>query len=303
MSVVTAVVIAGSLIASLPMAANVHAMNPAAAATMQASSRSESEQTTPVERGSRVALDDCEGTVTVRTWSQSSVRARATGVRPSGLHVNSSGRVVVISSESRDEPVNLEVTVPEWIGLDVSGRACSVDVEGISGAVAVEVVEGVIALRALTGAVDASAVDGTILIEGGRGRVRANTVDGEIRIAKATGQITADSVDGDIVLENVDASAIEASTVDGDISFSGAFTGSGRYTFTTHDGDVALVIPANSNATFGTRSFSGGKVDSTIPLQQTSSSARGRRTTFTLGSGAAQVEVESFDGAIRIRPR
>jgi hypothetical protein len=71
--------------------------------------------------------------------------------------------------------------------------------------------------------------------------------------------------------------------------------------FTSHEGDVQLVIPENSNATIAARTFSGGKLESSLPLKAQSAAGRGRRTTYTLGSGSAQVELETFEGSIVIR--
>ena len=87
--------------------------------------------------------------------------------------------------------------------------------------------------------------------------------------------------------------------MDGNISYSGTLQASGRYLFTTHDGDVTLMIPENSSATFSVRGDS--RVEPAVPLKQTGTGRRGQRVSYTLGGGAAQVDVETFDGIVRIR--
>ena len=123
-----------------------------------------------------------------------------------------------------------------------------------------------------------------------------------IEATKAGGELALESIDGDIRLTDIVATALEASSVDGDVTFSGSFASSGRYRFTTHAGDVLLVLPENTSATFVVRrSDAREKLDSTLPLKPAAEGQRGRRMTYTLGGGSAQVEVEAFDGDIRIR--
>ena len=191
--------------------------------------------------------------------------------------------------------------MPAWINVRIDGNECFADVAGVGGAVSVKTVEGDIVLSGLTGTVSAESVDGRITLEGGRGRVQLSTVEGLIAVSKAAGEIIADSVDGDITLTDVQASAVEISTVDGNVSYSGALLASGRYLFTTHDGDVTLAIPENTSATFSVRTFGDGGVASTLPLKQGSTGRRGQRSTYTMGGGAAQVDIEAFDGEVRIR--
>ena len=119
---------------------------------------------------------------------------------------------------------------------------------------------------ALSGTVDAESVGGKITLEGGRGRVQLSTVEGDIAVNKAGGEIVAESV-------------------------------------ATQEGCQRIVetIPDNSSATFSVRTFGDNRLDSTLPLKQGSNGRRGQRATYTLGGGAAQVDVEAFDGSVRIR--
>ena len=76
----------------------------------------------------------------------------------------------------------------------------------------------------------------------------------------------------------------------------------GRYSFTTHNGDVVVAVPENANATFSIRTYN-GDFSTSLPLKgpDRSEVRRGKRITYTLGNGSAEVEMESFGGAIRVR--
>ena len=62
-----------------------------------------------------------------------------------------------------------------------------------------------------------------------------------------------------------------------------------------------MAIPENTSATFSVRTFGDGRVDSRFRSSRAAAGRRGQRATYTLGGGAAQVDIEAFDGAVRIR--
>jgi DUF4097 and DUF4098 domain-containing protein YvlB len=75
----------------------------------------------------------------------------------------------------------------------------------------------------------------------------------------------------------------------------------GSYRLSTHNGDVTVSVPGSISATVTVSTFS-GDFESDFPV--TLAGARqGKRFTFTLGSGKATMELESFQGSIRlVRP-
>ena len=211
----------------------------------------------------------------MRTWDRDAVRVQARHTSRTRVRANLVGTQLRVDVDADRGPgsADLELSVPAWINLRIDGNNCFVEVAGVSGAVSVKTVEGDIVLTGLSGTVDAESVEGKITLEGGRGRVQLSTVEGDIGISKAGGEIVADSVDGNIALTETQASAVEISTVDGDVSYSGALLATGRYLFTTHDGDITMAIPENTSATFSVRTFGDSRVDSTLPLKQGSERA------------------------------
>jgi hypothetical protein len=263
--------------------------------------RTQSDQTVNVPKGSRLEVDDCAGEVIVRTWDRDAIRIQARHTSRTSVRANLVGNVVRLDIDADRGPgtADLDLSVPSWINLRIDGNNCFADVTGVAGAVSVKTIEGDIQLTGLTGTVTAESVEGKITLDGGRGRVQLSTVEGEIAVTKAAGEIVAESVDGNITLTDVQASAVEVSTVDGNMVYTGVLQASGRYLFTTHDGDITLMIPESSSATFSVRGDS--RVEPSMPLKQSGTTRRGQRASYTLGGGAAQVDIESFDGIVRIR--
>jgi DUF4097 and DUF4098 domain-containing protein YvlB len=288
-----------------PASAQDTAQKPAPASetaqTRPIGTRTQTDQTVPVQKGSRLELGDCTGDVIVKTWDRSEVRVRASHSSRTRVSIRPREQAIFLSAEGSSVGVDFDLTVPAWINLRVTGSYCAIDIEGLTGNVDAETVEGDIALRGVSGTITAESIEGKITVEGGRGRLQLNTAEGQILVSKTSGEIVAESIDGDIVLTDVQSQGIEVSSVDGNITFSGAVQASGRYLFSTHDGDVLLMLPESTNATFGIRTYQRQKLDSTLPLKAATAAQGGRRAVYTLGSGSAQIEVESFDGTLMIR--
>jgi len=258
------------------------------------------DETVTVAKGARIDFDQCAGDVSVRTWNRDAVRVQSSPAGRSALQVLVRDQVVVIQTSRGRIGTSAELTVPVWIALRLSGVSCFVDVDGVDGAIAVDTVEGDVTLKNIGGAVKAHTVDGAISVENSRGTLDLNTVEDDIVVRNATGSVQAESVDGDVLLEGLKSQEVDVSTVDGDIRFTGAWLPTGRYVLTTHDGNVWLAVPDNPNATLAVRLFDNPDIDSTVPLPKTGP-ARGRRRTYTFGAGAAQIEVETFDGDLKLR--
>ncbi|HTO74023.1 MAG TPA: DUF4097 family beta strand repeat-containing protein [Gemmatimonadales bacterium] len=256
--------------------------------------------TVQVQPASRLEVERVEGAVTVRTWNKSAVRARAPGGSDVQLRVEVSGRQVTVDVEGEDhEPYDgdLELTVPADISLSITSQEGDIDVSGTRGELDLETVEGNIKVLGGSGVITLHSTDGEISVTGAKGRIEINAVDGSITGRDLEGDIRAESVDGSVTLDDVTASGVEATTVDGSISFTGVLQKGGRYRLGSHDGNVTLAVPA-LDASVSVSTFS-GSFESDFPVTLTGTRG-GKRMNFTVGNGAASVDLESFDGAIRI---
>jgi DUF4097 and DUF4098 domain-containing protein YvlB len=260
------------------------------------------DQTINVPKGTRIDLRDCVGEAVVKTWNRDAVQVRASGARRSNNNVKATltDKVLTITGDAGDELIDFELLVPAWIDVQIEGRECGIEIDGITGNVTARNTDGDIVLRGLGGTVDAESLDGDIVIDGGHGRIKATSSDGDITITNASGDLQVASTDGDVRLTDVQATSADVSNVDGEIVFSGPLPASGKYRFTSHDGDVTMTIPENSSATFTIRRYQGELYIEGLTIKAVGEVRRGRRATYTLGGGAAQVEIETFDGNVHL---
>jgi DUF4097 and DUF4098 domain-containing protein YvlB len=259
--------------------------------------------TVAVQSGARLDVNNFGGEIVVHTWNQNSVRVRSSHSSRSKVDVSTSSSTVLVRSVGRRGPpsiVDLDITVPTWMGMTLAGTYTDISVENAGGAVSAESVQGDINVTGGTGNITLKSVEGSVTLSKNKGRTEVNSVQGDITITGAAGDITVETVDGNIALIGIDAANVDVNTVDGDITYDGTIKASGSYRLATHDGSVTVVIPPGSNVSGSVSTFE-GDFDASFTVD-TMRSGR-HRFTFTIGksSGAARLEVETFDGDIKLR--
>ena len=275
-----------------------------AAAPSQPSPREpQTNQAIDVQKGARLSLQNFAGEVVIRTWARDTVQIIARHDPRVKVAITPSAAVLRIQSQSSGRgSVDYEITAPQWMPLSITGTYNFITVEGAQSDVSAETTRGDITIKGGTGAVVAKSIEGLVVIEGVRGRVTASSVNDRVRISDASGDITADTTNGDVTLTQIKSSNVVVTTVNGDIRFDGPPAPTGRYRLTTHNGDVITTVPETSNATFIIRTYQ-GDFGSTLKVSgpPRGDARLGRRQTYTLGSGSAEFEIETFGGSIRLR--
>lgn len=260
--------------------------------------------TVPVERGQRLEISAYGGEIAVKTWARNAVRVEAATSGRTRVEVSHSATVVSVRTEGRRGPasaIDLQITAPAWISLDLSGVSTDISVTGSRGPVTAETVEGEVVVDGGEGLVSLQSVQGGVTLRGAKGRIKVNSVNEDVQVSRTSGEIDAETVNGEIELEQVDATSATATTVNGDITYDGPVRNGGRYAFSTHNGDIAVTMAEGSNAAVSVSTF-GGEFESEFPVTLTEA-RKGKRFSFTLGSGSAQVSLESFQGTIQlVRP-
>ncbi len=254
-----------------------------------------------VPTGSQLAVHNFQGDIVVRPWGKNQVRIIAEHGARARIVVNREGTSYDVRARGprRPESVDYMITAPPWMALDVEGVHGDIDIEGWKSDVVVETVNGNVALTGGEGLIRLSSVTGEVKVERARGRLQLSTVEDGIEVHDATGEISAEAVIGDVMLDRVRSTLLEASSVNGDIQFTGWVDAAGRYRFSTHNGDLDVQLPQAGDATVNVSTFSGG-FESAFPMRFTDAQP-GRNFRFTLGTGKASVDLESFMGTINLR--
>jgi len=260
----------------------------------------QTDTTVPVRAGARLEVNNFGGEIAVKTWSKSAVRIAASHSSRDRITIDASDQVVRVKSESRRGPsqvVDYEITVPAAMALALSGVYTDISVEGSQGEITAETVQGTVNVSGGVGTVSLKSVQGDVTLEKARGRIDLSSVNETIKASQISGDISAETVNGDISLVQIESANTEATTVNGDVTYDGTIKDGGRYRFSTHDGDLRVSVPEKASVSVSVSTFN-GDFSACFPVQLTGKTKH--RFSFTIGSGTARLELESFDGDIRL---
>jgi DUF4097 and DUF4098 domain-containing protein YvlB len=291
-------VVSGGVFAAVMLGAS----SAAAQAERRPSRPPATDQTVPVQKGQRLQVQNFAGEVLVKAWNKDEVRVVADHDSRAKVNVRTAGVEINVSASRSGAPgsVDYVISVPAWLPVRVNGTYNFVSIEGTQSDVQVETTRGDVTLTGGAGVVSLKSIEGEILVEDARGKLKLDTVNEGISIRGATGDVTATTINGDIRMLSMKAASLEATTVNGDIIYEGAVA-DGFYRCSTHNGDITLALPENASASVSVRTYQGDMRSSFPTAADAGETRRGRRQTFTLGNGGAQVEMESFGGDVRIR--
>lgn len=146
-----------------------------------------------------------------------------------------------------------------------------------------------------------SSGNGRVRVSGVSGRVDASSGNGEVSVDKAGGPVDARSGNGDVTIGTVNG-PVNASSGNGDIRVSmDQLTGSEDMEFSSGNGRVEVVVPADFSAEVEANSGN-GRITTDFPItirgKLTPSRLRG-----TIGNGGRRLRMSTGNGSMEIRKR
>jgi len=272
------------------------------------------EETRPVDADARISIETLSGKVVVTGWNRNEVHITGTvGDDTGGLRIEGDAGDLQIEVDipegrhrgQRDLDVDLRISVPAGARLEVESVSSSAEVSGVGGEVDVESVSGSVDIDGAPSSASAETVSGAIRVIGSRGRVHAESVSGSVEVQGGSGEVHAGTVSGRVAVEVGTIARGHLESVSGGVRFSGALASGGELEVEGHSGGIDVALPAGTSARFRVETFSGG-IDNQLSgdtARRTSQYAPGRELAFTLGGGDGAVRIESFSGAVTLRPQ
>jgi DUF4097 and DUF4098 domain-containing protein YvlB len=131
--------------------------------------------------------------------------------------------------------------------------------------------------------------------------VRFTTVNGGIEVERLKGRIEVETVNGGIVARDLDATVLEATTVNGGIDVDLTRMPERGVKLGCTNGGIKLRLPADAKADISARVANGGIDAEGLPVDATEKSRR--RFEGRLNGGGPRIEIEGTNGGIRIAAR
>jgi DUF4097 and DUF4098 domain-containing protein YvlB len=262
----------------------------------------QTDTTFAVPAGASLSVNNFGGAITVHGWTQDRVKVHAEHGRRGRIEVSVVGGTVMIKAGSRQgapSVVDFDITVPQAMALTLSGTYAEITVDGVLGPINAETVNGEVNVRGGKGIITLHSIQGSVTLADASGRIEVNSVNEDVELSNISGEIKVETTNGEVTLSRIQSSSVEASTINGDVVYEGSITDGGSYSFSSHNGDIVVSVPERANVTV-TAATANGDIGASFPLPFTGTPGK-RRYTFKLGSGSARMEVESFQGDIKLR--
>jgi hypothetical protein len=146
-------------------------------------------------------------------------------------------------------------------------------------------------------------VSGDITLDGVTGTVDANTVSGSIEARQLDGELAFHSVSGDLTLAAGSVQRLDARTVSGGITADVDLSPAGDMRVSTLSGEVAIRLPAATDAQVDLKSTSGTLRSDFGRLAPPDGQGAKKVLVGTLGSGSGRVVAGSMTGNVTILQR
>ena len=175
-----------------------------------------------------------------------------------------------------------DIQCPAGTSVTIKQVSGDMDVQGMVGPLAIELVSGDAELRDV-GPTTLRQVSGDLQVRGVSGELRINSVSGDVKLRDVSGIALVDSVRGDLVARDLKGGATVKS-VSGDVSLSTLLAGGASYQFEAR-GDISAKVEVGAGGARFT--LEGGDLHCRLPLQTSERSSR--RIVGVLGEGKAEL--------------
>jgi len=184
--------------------------------------------------------------------------------------------------------VEYDIAMPAGASVNVSTATAPITVDGVSGDVELSSNTGEIVVRNVA-----------------KAHVHIRGIASAISLSNITrGHVEITSTGGAVQMGGVTGPLVSVGTTSGNITYKGDCSGGGEYRLTTHSGAIDVTLPPTASVDLTARSVSGSVVND-FPLQEKSHVSfvpkAGSSFAGTSNSGSSSVELQSFNGRIRVK--
>ena len=185
-----------------------------------------------------------------------------------------------ISNIGREGGVDVVVSVPQEIALQLRTGDGETQVSGVTGPVSVTSSNGSMSLSRVQGRMDLETSNGRISVDDASGEVNARTSNGRIELRNFAGQVDAQTSNGSIAIE-------------------GTLPPGSQNKLQTSNGSVDVTLIDTAGVLLDA-STSNGKVSSTLPIT-IAGQVGDDHLVGTIGNGGSTLEIRTSSGSVTIR--
>jgi len=227
-------------------------------------------------RDADVSIELIAGKVRVVAWNRDEVRVTGT--------INDRWEEFEMSGDEDD--ISIEISPPEGKHRNIELDA---DLE-ISVPAGVELTF--------------ESVSSPLSLEGLTGRAYIETVSGDVEVRSDLEELEIEAISGSVNIEATSRlQSVSVEIVSGKVTMTGDLHPSGDYSFESVSGSITLYVPAGASADYEIETFSGSIDNDFGPRPEKAEFLPSKSLSFSVGSGGADVVIETLSGTIRLKDR
>jgi hypothetical protein len=244
------------------------------------------------------------GKIRLVAWDRDSLVVRGRIAKGDNFFFGGNALGVKGGVEGRDGgessgPSTLVVYLPRNARVSVKTVSAAVEAMGVSGAF--YSVSGTMHLTGAASSVEAETMTGSLDLDVTTPWIKARTGDGYLLLRGAPEDVDVSTVGGTLDVATTTVRRGQFSSVSGDIHYVGSPLTGAIMEFSSHSGNVELMLPRTVSGIFSLTSIMGGIENGLSGVRPTAGQPHSVR--LSMGSGGSQVTVRTFKGSIRLRPQ
>jgi len=247
----------------------------------------------------------------IRGWDKDSVAitgtipadARFNGGFLSADKTSSPGAKFYLETASGVPAGKLELRVPAGARVWAKSGSATIDVEGVSGGLDLNIIGGSVVVRGRPHDVVVESMDGNVSMDGTPSYLRLKTATGDIAVTGGGEDAGLTTISGSIRVAAGRFERARMESVTGTVVFGAEIAPGGALDVDTHSGAIDLLVPRTMSADYDIATVS-GTIENTLTNRPAvpGREGRGQEIGFTTGTGGARVYVRSFKGNVRVAP-
>lgn len=206
------------------------------------------------------------------------------------------------SDDDTDYRSVLDIYVPRSSWLEIESTNAPITSSGTTGSISIETVNGAVKVEGGGREVELKSLTGDVEYVGSAAGIGAETVSGGVRIEAQTAKVQVRTVKGPVTVRGKTLSEVSVETTAGNVTVEAGIAPEGSWGIETFSGSVSLVFPGAASGHFRCKTAEGQITSNVGPKpRRTERFQPFRVLEFRAGSGEAEIEIETYSGAINLK--
>jgi len=254
-----------------------------------------------------VRIINPRGDIEVFGWGRSEVRVEGELddlAKSLTFEVNGDDTLIQIGLPNRNvnwgDGSDLEVFVPAICKLKIEGVSVDIEVEGVTGPIAIRTASGDVTLQGIGSRTQINTVSGDVEVSEGGGLLKVVTTSGDLNAELTASHVSVNTMSGDVELQLGEFEMLSMNSVSGSLEAEGGVKSRGRVAAESVSGDIELRLREPINTRIDVKTLS-GDVDNDLTLDKPTKSLFNQLSLeATSGDGSAELRVRTVSGNVEL---